>query len=393
MGNLLYEIGLSLGRMARRRGAIPVLLLFPAAVFLWAILFPPDTLEQPAQVGLCPPEEPSQAAQELCRRLLEDSGGYVRFVQSDPDTARDRVAAGVWDCAFVLEEGFDQALERGRAPIRLIISRGSVLAGPAQEAVASALIQVRCADLAGEYLAGSGLMPDAGQAARQVEAILHNDRPMTVIYAGGEEGPPSLVQSTAAPVLRGLAALLLLSNALLTGAGLRRDRRSSWYIRARSVAGEGRLLISYLSGRLLPPLAACALAVGAGALLLPGFAPVGWELGCLALYQLCLIPLALLASYLPGAEALMGVCLPYGIIGCVLLCPILFDAGLLVDGLYPLSRALPPTWYLTAAQPGSPLPLFIGCAVLWVAALLPCGVSAIWKRKGKACSVTDAARP
>ena len=73
MGNLLYGIGLSLGRMIRRRGAAAGLLLFPAAVILWAVLFPPSVVEQPVQVGLCPPEEPSPTAQELCRRLLEKS--------------------------------------------------------------------------------------------------------------------------------------------------------------------------------------------------------------------------------------------------------------------------------------------------------------------------------
>ena len=74
MGHLLYGVGLSLGRMIRRRGAAG-LLLFPAAVLLWAALFPPALVEQPVQVGLCPPEEPSPAAQALCRRLLEGLAG------------------------------------------------------------------------------------------------------------------------------------------------------------------------------------------------------------------------------------------------------------------------------------------------------------------------------
>ena len=361
MGHLLYEIRLSLGRLACRRGRLPGLLLLPAAVVLWGVLLPPDTLEQPLEVGLCPPQRPSQAAQALCEVLCRDTGGSVRFVLSDPDTARDRVAGGVWDCAFVLEEDFDRRLERGRSPVRLIVSQGSLIAGLAREAVAAALIQVSTPRLAGEYLEDSGLMPDGWEAARQVEAILRNDSPMEVLRvdAGGWE-PATLAQSTAAPLLRGLAGLLLLCHGLLTAAALRRFRRGDWYRRAVSVAGPPRLLAGFLSAQVLLPLCAGAL--------------------------------ALLLSRLPGVETMTGVCLPYVVIACLLLCPVLFDAGRLVPQLYPLTRAIPLTWYLTAAD-GSPLLLAVGCAGLWGAALLGVAIHVISERKKKPCSVTDAAHP
>ena len=392
MGNFLYEIGLSLGRMARRRGLLPGLLLLPAAVLLWGVLFPPETLEQPVEVGLCPPQQSSATAQALCGALLEDTGGYVRFVVSDPDTARERVAAGIWDCAFVLAEDFDAVLDRGGAPIRVVVSQGSVLSGPAREAVACALLQVRAADLTGEYLAGSGLMADGEEAVRQVAEMLHNDRPMTVIRVGGAAQGTALAQTTAAPLVRGLAALLLLCCALMAGAELRRARQSPWYVRAAGVAGQSRLLLFFLSGWAVLPLAVCALALTAGTLLLPGFGNLGEELACLLLYQAALIPLALVFSRVPGAEELTGVCLPYAVIACVLLCPIFFDAGLLVSTVYPLSRALPPTWYLIAAQQGSVLLLWAGCVGLWAAAVLLEITYAIWKRKGIRCFVLDAVR-
>ena len=393
MGHLLYEIRLSLGRLAYRRGRLPGLLLLPAAVVLWGVLLPPDTLEQPLEVGLCPPQRPSQAAQALCEVLCRDTGGSVRFVLSDPDTARDRVAGGVWDCAFVLEEDFDRRLERGRSPVRLIVSQGSLIAGLAREAVAAALIQVSTPRLAGEYLEDSGLMPDGWEAARQVEAILRNDSPMEVLRvdAGGWE-PATLAQSTAAPLLRGLAGLLLLCHGLLTAAALRRFQQGDWYRRKVSVAGPPRLLAGFLSAQVLLPLCAGALALAAGTLLLPGLKGLGWELACLALFQLALIPLALLLSRLPGVETMTGVCLPYVVIACLLLCPVLFDAGRLVPQLYPLTRAIPLTWYLTAAD-GSPLLLAVGCAGLWGAALLGVAIHVISERKKKPCSVTDAAHP
>ena len=392
MRHLIYEIGLSLGRLVRRRGLLPGLLLFPAAVLLWGLLLPPDTLAQPIEVGLSPPQQPSRIAQALCEELLADSQGYVRFVSSDPDTARMRVAAGVWDCAFLLSEDFDAALARGNPPIQAVLSQSSVLSGPAQEAVAAALLRVYSADLAGEYLAGSGLMPDAQAAAAQVAEMLHNDSPMTVIRVGGDtQAAPTLAQSTAAPLLRGLAGLLLLSNALLTGGAVRRFRRTGWYLRARSVAGSARLMAGFVLPRALLPLCACALALAAGRLLLPGLDNLGRELACLALFQAALIPLSLLLSRLPGVDTLTGVCLPYVIIACLLLCPVLFDAGRLVPGLYPLTRALPLTWYLTAAG-GSPLLLTAGCAALWGAALLAGGIYILLERKKIPCIATDAAQ-
>lgn len=393
MGHLLYEIRLSLGRLIGRRGLLPGLLLLPAAVVLWGVLLPPDTLEQPLEVGLCPPRQPSQTAQALCQALCRDTGGSVRFVVSDPDTARDRVAGGVWDCAFLLEEDFDRRLEEGRAPVELIVSQGSLIAGLAREAVAAALIQVSTPRLAGEYLAGSGLMDDQEQAARQVEAILRNDSPMEVLRVdGGASEPATLAQSTAAPLVRGLTGLLLLCHGLLTAAALRRFRRGEWYRRAVSVAGAPRLLVSVLAARVLLPLCAGALALAAGGLLLPGLKGLGWELACLALFQLALIPLALLLSRLPGVETLTGVCLPYVVVACLLLCPVLFDAGRLVPQLYPLTRALPLTWYLTAAD-GAPLLLAAGCAGLWGAALLAGGVHVLLERKRLSCFATDAAHP
>ncbi len=109
-----------------------------------------------------------------------------------------------------------------------------------------------------------------------------------------------------------------------------------------------------------------ALSLGAAACWIPGFGPLEGELGHLLLYQLALVPLTLAVSRLPGIEALLPAVLPYLAVACVLLCPTLADAGRLIPALYPLSRSLPPTWYLLDAAEGW-LSLPAVALLLWIA--------------------------
>ena len=55
--------------------------------------------------------------------------------------------------------------------------------------------------------------------------------------------------------------------------------------------------------------------------------------------------------------------------GCVLLCPALLDVTRYAPALTPLSRALPPSWYLLWADGTMPALLPLGAGLLWAAAL------------------------
>ena len=61
--------------------------------------------------------------------------------------------------------------------------------------------------------------------------------------------------------------------------------------------------------------------------------------------------------------------LPVLLAACLLLCPALFDAGRIFPALAPLSRLLPPTWYLLAAAGSSALPLLLGGSACWALGL------------------------
>ena len=371
-----------LRRTVRRPRTLAGVFLLPAAVLLTVLFLPSEGLDQPPVVGLCLPETPTQVADTLRDLLLDWQGDYLQIQTARPEEAREKVASGAWDCAFVLDGSFDAALDGG-TPVRQMISPSSVLAGPAREAVAAALFQLRAAQLARAYLTDSGLLEEGD--SEQAAALL-SDRldivPMAIQRETSGTGPQPLPRHIAAPLIHGFIGLVLFLQALLAGGELHRLHHSLWYRRTLPVAGPIRLDLPLLLVQGLLAVLPAALSLAVAIWRLPGFGSLGWELALLVLYQVLLVPLTLAASRLPGMEDLMPLLLPYLAVACVLLCPILFDAGRLIPALYPFSRLLPPTWYLLGAA-GEWVPLALAALLLWSGALILPGALALGRSRAR----------
>ena len=339
-------------------GRLPALLALLAAGLLAIARLSAGGAEQ-AVVGLVLPAAPSPEA-ELAAALLTSLDAPLPFRLSTETEAREAVAAGRWDCAFLLGEDL-----RARRPVTLLRSGSTLLAGPASEAVSAALLHALSPSIAAGYLSDSGMLGalTEDQAAALLEGRLQNDRPMEVELLGSP-GSLTLDAASAAPVVRWCLSVLVLLDLTLCAVRLKRQRQRGWYRRALPLAGAAPLDLALLLGSALSLLPA-AILLPAACALLPGFGAAPSELGLLLLWWLAALPLPLMIERLVRREALIRVALPFLLAACLLLCPALFDAGRLFPALGPLSRLLPPTWYLLAASGGSRLPLLLGGAACW----------------------------
>ena len=221
----------------------------------------------------------------------------VEYRPCTEQEARRQVAAGLWDCAFVLTGTPDD-------PQFLQLTHpGSLLAAPAREQLAAAVLGQRSGALAAAWLAEARLIPadEESRWAGRLTGQLANRSPMILTVEGGG----SLASLGAAGWAGALAQLalgiLVTARALLTGGSLKSLRQSGWYRRARPLAGRAALEAPLLAESTLYTLALCLLGTLAAARL-PGFGPVGRQLAGLGLLCLAVPALALLWAALPAGR-------------------------------------------------------------------------------------------
>lgn len=362
MSVILAQVQMALLSLWRRPGYLVALLLCPLVLAL-GLLLPREARGTEILVGISLPED-SPAAAELWERLEEERAGAVTYRRAAPEEVRAQVAAGRWECGFLLAEDFEDRLAEGRYEdlVTQVVSPASTMALPLREPVSAALLELCWQDIAGDCLARIGLdLPPVGA----LEDIIPPENRVAVRAetVGTDAAPRETAESLPyADLLTGGVGLWLQTAALLAAGHLRRWLCGGWARLALPCVGLGVLL--------LPRAAVLGLAAwlaGAAALLLTG--GDGRALACLALYQLCLTAASAALALLPGAERLIAVLLPVTPLACVICCPVLLDAALLVPALYPVSRALPLTHFLLAVQGqmGSAA-MLAGMTALWGAA-------------------------
>ena len=337
----------ALAGLLRRPGYLVMLLLLPLVVVGARVLLPREELTSSLTVGIAI-DPRCQRGEELRRLLEERGGGQLEFVFTDRDTLEAMVAAGSWECGFVTAEDFDQRLDQGDFT-RLLLqvrSPATTLDNIVAVRVFSALLELCREDIALRYLQRVGIVE--GEPTREqldrLGQILPLDERMNVEARALDGSPLSLGRSAhmdagaAAALLRGLAAVLLLLCALMTGGELNRWMDSPSARRALPFTSPLSLLLPRLA-----VLSAAALAA-----------------------------LALLLAVAPGAGEVLPVLFPLVPVVCAVLCPILFDVGQYVPAVLPLSRLLPTTQFLLAAGGNSRSLMWLGVMALifFAAALL-----------------------
>ena len=159
MNTLLGCFSLGLARLSRRAGLLLVLL--PLTILTGGLLFPADRDDQPLEAGVCLPEH-SPGAQALFQALSETDPTFVIFHEASEETLRNEVAAGRWECGFILHEDFETRYpEQYPGKLATVVrSRSGTLSPLLGEAFSAALYHVRAPYLAADYAAENGLASD-----------------------------------------------------------------------------------------------------------------------------------------------------------------------------------------------------------------------------------------
>jgi hypothetical protein len=366
-------------RIVRRKGALIRFLLLPLLVLLLGLYLPRDTDSEVILVGVYLPEG-SPAADELWEALLGrmDTQGYaLRFVPAlSPEQLADMVAAGVWECGYLLPRDFRERLreEEHRRMITRIESPATALAPLISEAVSAAILAVSAPDIAMSYLERSGILPmlqqsqpgygfsegllddlldDLMQQHFHGTMLLRAEIEFLLPPAGSNSstGIVGVGSLTLPPLIRGLIAVFLFLFSCLCSLWFIEDCRSGFY----------RRLSPYLKpGTLYPPYF-CAAALFAGlegflAILLAGFFFPGFFAGfsaealSLLLYLLYLAVLSYFFTSLFRRQEPIAAALPFLLTACLLFCPILIDFSRYIPYTGWLSALLPPTFYLRATS-------------------------------------------
>lgn len=322
-----------------------LLLLLPGMTFGTRALLPAEEVSTPVRVGVVLPEE---GGGDFWARLEARSGLAVTFYRSDEEHARQRVAAGQWDCALILPDDFQDRLARQDADqlFTLLIGPGSAVYPLVRETAAACAAELLSPGIAERYLLDSGI---AGETEledirpRLRETLLEQDRVLVNLETadGRPLDPFSLADSGVSNLLSGLTAVLLLIGTLLTAMDLGRWLDAPFARRLLPLRGRLPLLLPRLAAALLPILCFGTLALLAAERPLPCILALFpyllfWGAAALAL-ALC----RPLWSALPAVT-------PFVPVLGVVLSPMLLDPSVIFPALAPLIRWSPVTLFLRA---------------------------------------------
>ncbi|MBS7225794.1 MAG: hypothetical protein KH050_10750 [Clostridiaceae bacterium] len=346
MNTLLGCFLLGLARLSRRAGLLLVLL--PLTILTGGLLFPADRSDQPLEAGVCLPEH-SPGAQALFRALSETDPAFVVFHEASEEIIRSEVAAGRWECGFILHEDFETRYpEQYPGKLATVVrSRSGTLSPLLGEAFSAALYHVRAPYLAADYAAENGLASDESLDALTEQVAAGSARRMALTVQtvdGTAQTAPSLARSTARALCRGLIAVTLFLYALLLAADLNACMSEGWFTRTAALTGRLPLLCGPVAAQMGAASVSALIAFGLGAWFFGGADVTGFA--AIVLYALMLTGLALTLAQLPAAHGWLTALLPFVPAVCLVLCPILFDAGQFFPPAAPVSAILPPTWLL-----------------------------------------------
>lgn len=347
MRYFLLSFGLSLrAQLSRGRFWLALILVLSVGLALrWtAGQAQPDAAAVQAGVVL------SDGGEAFWEALEARGGGLVRFIRTDEDTARAKVASSQWDCALLLPADFAERLAAGGTEdlVTLLTGPGSTVYPLIRETAAAALLELSSAKLAADYLLSSGI---AGETSlRDIAPRLQETLPQAQrvrIEMETLEGRPltglSLAGDSLSRVFRGSLAAALLVWTLFAAVDLGRWRQSGAARRMRPCLGDLLLGLPRLLAALIPGflLGAAGIVSSGGTVrsalaLLPYLGAVG-------------APALLLAAFRPVWKALPAV-IPFAAASVFVLSPVFVDITLLFPRLSPLARWLPVTLYLEGCE-------------------------------------------
>lgn len=206
----LAGLGLHLRRLVRRPAVAACLLALPALSLVLGLLLGPGGAN-PARVGvvlpgLAAPAGTAEAnrAETFWQALEAYNSDTLQFIQApDADTLEQLVAAGVWECGYLLPEDLDARAAAGRYGrlVTRLDGPANTLAGLADWPIEAALLQACAPDIALAYAGRAGLLAALTdqQLAEARAAAFGSRQPMAVqvVPAAGETTGANAVPDTA----------------------------------------------------------------------------------------------------------------------------------------------------------------------------------------------------
>lgn len=364
------SLGLSLRAQLRSRRFWLILLLVLAAGGVVRGTMRPDTSDGAVRVGVVLSDDGGEFWDALARR----GGALVRFVQTDEETARSKVASSQWDCALLLPEDFQDRLERSDLSgiLTLLTGPGSAVYPLVRETAAAALLELTSSRMAADYLLSSGIADEDsidGMTPRLTEVLPQAQRVQINMetLSGRPLDELELAGESFSRIFRGSIAAALLVWTLFAAVDLGRWRETGAARRMRPCLGGALLTLPRLLGALVP-----AFLFGAAGLFMAGSLAGAPGVLALALYLAVLGALALLlASARPVWTALPAV-IPFAAASVFVLSPVFVDITLFFPRLKPLPQWLPVTLYLQGGEGDLPAMgrLLLLTALLAAAAVL-----------------------
>ena len=352
-------VNLRLKRFLRQKAFLICLFLMPLLGIFMGILFPASSSVNTLKVGILLPAD-SGKSEQIWRRLLTYSDEQTEFIRADSENqVREQVAARVWECGYLFAQNFDDRIDRGdyKGIITRVMSPASMTLFTSWTVV-SALFEVCAPQLAMDFLMSRELLTQTEAGAFLLEWEEGGAGPVKLRLErqsdGGEIFDRTGVSGIGmSGITRGLTALLLFVFAYLWAVQYLDDTMTGFFQRIMPFEPAIKRLAGSLTAAGLLMIAGGGLAVAAERLIFPakGAGLVG-EVFLLAAYILSLVCLCfVLTLILPNRDYLLAI-LPFFLILCLLLSPILFDAGQWIREIRWLSDLIPVTHYLRAVTGG-----------------------------------------
>ena len=317
-----------------------LLLLLPGVTWSLSAALPAQAVVSPVQVGVCLPDEGAEAFWEA---LENRSGTVTTFIQADEDTIIGKVTTGQWDCGIVLPEDFARRVEEmdTHELIGLYISDSSTVYPIVRETVAACLISAAGEGIAKEYLEEQGF----AKTELEVKPLSEDERvdiQMSTVD-GRELDALALSEDTSGRIVMGILGIVLTIRMLLTAVDLGRWLEQPCVVRMAPLRSTTQRLLPQILASVVPVFVSAGVSVCIYSKSLQILLP-------LAAYLLAMCAWLPVLARTKGIRSAVPILMPFVPVLCLVLSPIILDPGAMIPAMGQISKWLPLTLYLDAAE-------------------------------------------
>lgn len=366
---------IKLKQLLLNKGYVIVLLSLPIIVGILVHFSASHIDEATLKVGIYT-SEASMLSQQIKEILLKDEAVHFK-AYNDESQLRKAVQTGDIECGFILGEDIDSGLEvlELDEKIKLIKSPATSAQGSIREIVTAALYRCIAKDIAYNCLKNKAYIGDLDEMkdflARQVESYYQDGELMKVQFviqaAQKIEGKKVQKMSGVIRCAKGLIAVFLLINSILTGVKLTEERRSKFY--SRLVVTENRLFVpevalscaSVFLQLVIGMISLVVIKVCSNGLIAFDLGQEGIALSIYIMSAMCIVLTA--SQIIKGAHIWFSI-VPFMTLSSIIFCPIVFDISQYNAALGKIGYLLVPYYYLVGKEKLIVLATLAGGAVM-----------------------------